>query len=304
MKQWTDMSRRPNGQIPGVNSLGQVNNWTQFMTWMREKIVNQTGVQKDFNGEKQPSAEDYQNRMMKNLWWLPPNVQGKWDGTRPSGPQAGTPNNPWQGTLTSRTSSGNITYGIGDLEGGDSGQGNLGIVRDPNAGNFNPNVRLDTSHARFGSEGPSQWQLFLERAETYFPDDPATFNVPHTQILPVPKGAPGIPVPQGNLGAGSALSGALPMLAPLLQLIPGGQGLGQVVLSATNVLGSMRPGQRDENVNSGGGGGGPGTAIYVDASNMMDPAFVGQQVAKYAQPGTTPQSPQPPSELVSPTLHF
>lgn len=202
MKQWTDMSRRPNGQIPGVNSLGQVNDWTNYMTWIREKIVGQTGVQKDFNGEQQPPSEDYQKRLMKNLWWLPPKASSPEDALAP----------------------------------------------------------------------------------------------PDTSLVGVVRRSPAPP----DLAGGFAQ--ALPMLAPLLQLIPGGSGLGQVAHSAANVLGSMRPGQRDENVNSGSGVSGPGTSIYVDASNMMDPAFVGQQVARYTQPGATPQSPQPPSELVSPTF--
>lgn len=68
MKQWNDPSRRgPGGSIPGVDSSGRVTDWNAYMTWIRVKIVGQTGVQSDWQGNAQPAPQDYQNRLMNAL---------------------------------------------------------------------------------------------------------------------------------------------------------------------------------------------------------------------------------------------
>jgi hypothetical protein len=66
-QQWNDPSRRgPGGSIPGVDKGGNVKDWPAYMTWIREKIVGQTGI-KDWQGNQQPPAADYQNRLMSAL---------------------------------------------------------------------------------------------------------------------------------------------------------------------------------------------------------------------------------------------
>jgi len=68
LKQWNDMSRRPaNGLIPGTDAAGNVRSWGQFTNWMREEIVGQVGNPSDFQGNAQPSARDYQNRLDKSV---------------------------------------------------------------------------------------------------------------------------------------------------------------------------------------------------------------------------------------------
>ena len=63
LDQWNDMSRRPGGKIPGMVG-GTATDWNAYMTWIREKIVGQTGSTSDWQGAAQPAAQDYQNRLM------------------------------------------------------------------------------------------------------------------------------------------------------------------------------------------------------------------------------------------------
>lgn len=62
-EQWKP--RTANG-IPGVDQSGQVVDWDAFMTFIRVKIVGQTGVI-DWQGNQQPNPQDYQNRLMQAL---------------------------------------------------------------------------------------------------------------------------------------------------------------------------------------------------------------------------------------------
>ena len=67
MRQWNDPTRRgPGGAIPGVIG-GRVTDWPAYMTWIRERIVGQTGVQSDWQGNAQPPAQVYQQRLMDAL---------------------------------------------------------------------------------------------------------------------------------------------------------------------------------------------------------------------------------------------
>jgi hypothetical protein len=68
MGQWNDPSRRgPGGAIPGVGAGGSVSDWNQYMTWIRERIVGQTGAASDWQGNAQPPAAVYQNSLMNAL---------------------------------------------------------------------------------------------------------------------------------------------------------------------------------------------------------------------------------------------
>lgn len=62
-EQW--IPRTKNG-IPGVSGTGQVTDWNQFMTFIRERIVGQNGVV-DWQGNQQPPAAEYQRRLMEAL---------------------------------------------------------------------------------------------------------------------------------------------------------------------------------------------------------------------------------------------
>jgi hypothetical protein len=66
LKQWNDLSRRgPGGMIPGVSPGGQVIDPGTYLTWIREKIVGQTGVARDWQGNTQPPAGVYQSRLQQ-----------------------------------------------------------------------------------------------------------------------------------------------------------------------------------------------------------------------------------------------
>ena len=68
MGQWNDPSRRgPGGAIPGVGPGGNVGDWNQYMAWIRERIVGQTGASSDWQGNQQPPASVYQARLMSAL---------------------------------------------------------------------------------------------------------------------------------------------------------------------------------------------------------------------------------------------
>lgn len=70
--QWNDAKRRgPGGSIPGVEANGTVTDWNQYMTWIREKIVGQTGSPSDWEGNAQPAPQDYQNRLLAALGQVP-----------------------------------------------------------------------------------------------------------------------------------------------------------------------------------------------------------------------------------------
>lgn len=73
MTQWNDMNRRgPGGSIPGVGPNGQVTDWNAYMAWIRVKIVGQTGVAADWQGNAQPPASEYQARLMQALQGIAP----------------------------------------------------------------------------------------------------------------------------------------------------------------------------------------------------------------------------------------
>lgn len=59
------LPRSKNG-IPGVGDGGKVSDWDAYMAWIRKEIMGQDGVV-DWQGNQQPSAADYQNRLMQAL---------------------------------------------------------------------------------------------------------------------------------------------------------------------------------------------------------------------------------------------
>ena len=65
--QWNDFSRRPNGRIPGVEPDGRVTDIDAYLTWIRIQIVGQTGVARDWEGNRQPPADVYQ-RHLREAW--------------------------------------------------------------------------------------------------------------------------------------------------------------------------------------------------------------------------------------------
>lgn len=80
MNQWNDPSRRgAGGSIPGVGPNGKVTDYNAYMTWIRTKIVGQNGSPSDWQGNAQPSAGDYQNRLMGALGQTP----GSWGDGQP-----------------------------------------------------------------------------------------------------------------------------------------------------------------------------------------------------------------------------
>lgn len=101
MGQWNDPSRRgPGGAIPGVGQGGNVGDWNQYMTWIRQRIVGQNGAPSDWQGNAQPPAAVYQNALMTALHG------GNGALTPPGGPggaQIGTAGNPLYTTHSRET---------------------------------------------------------------------------------------------------------------------------------------------------------------------------------------------------------
>lgn len=67
LNQWNDPSRRVDGQVPGVGPGGRVTDPNAYMTWIRQRIVGQNGAASDWQGNRQPNPQDYQNGLM-NAW--------------------------------------------------------------------------------------------------------------------------------------------------------------------------------------------------------------------------------------------
>lgn len=82
--QWNDMKRRgPNGSIPGIDASGKATDTNAYLTWIREKIVGQTGVSSDWEGNAQPPISAYQKHL-----------EEAWNGVTPSTPGWGMPGGP------------------------------------------------------------------------------------------------------------------------------------------------------------------------------------------------------------------
>jgi hypothetical protein len=67
-EQWLPRTR--NG-VPGVGASGEVTNWDDYMAFIRVKIMGQTGDPRDWHGDPQPPASEYQRRLMSSLGKTP-----------------------------------------------------------------------------------------------------------------------------------------------------------------------------------------------------------------------------------------
>jgi hypothetical protein len=79
-QQWLPRTR---GGVPGVGASGEVTDWDQYMTFIRVTMMGQTGAPRDWHGDAQPPAAEYQRRLMSSLGKTPsPAPPSKVPGTQ------------------------------------------------------------------------------------------------------------------------------------------------------------------------------------------------------------------------------